>query len=180
MKTKIIIILSVLLAIFIYISQTKVKPEVIIKTKITYDTIREVVDNTKPQQIKKVYIKIPFETVINDTITQVIYKDKEVNEYKYLDSLKNGIVKSTILADKIYKRDIELITFNKNTEISTTKIHFKSSFYVGGTILLNKNYNVLNPTINVYYNNRNKWLGGLGVGVINNEPNINLTFAIKL
>lgn len=182
MKTKIIIILGVLLVLFVYLYQTKEKIiKTVTKTEIKYDTITQVIDNTKPQQIKKVYIKVPIETIITDTITKIVYKDKEVNEYKYIDTLKNGVVKATILADNIYKRDIELETFNKTTIINTTKTVFKPQVYLGGTTTFNFKKEPLNVGIGVFYV-RHKWLGGIGIGynIINNQMTTNITFALKL
>jgi len=176
---KIIGILVVLLIICLYLIFIE-KPEVIVKTETVIKTVYDTIDNTKPQQIKKVYIKVPDTIIKNDTITKVIYKDKEVNEYKYTDTLKNGIIKSTILADNIYKRDISLKTTDTiiNTEVIRTLN--KSQLFIGGTMNLSKDLNALNPTLGLYYNRRNKFILGAGVGISNNQANVNVTFAIKL
>jgi len=177
---KINVILVVLLIICVYLLFTEDKPEVITKTETKIEYVTDIIDNTKPQQIVEKIIKVPKEVIVNDTITKIIYKDKEVNEYKYLDSLSNGIVKSTILADNIYKRDLELETFNTTKTIETTKTIYKSSLFIGGTMNLSNDLNVLNPTVGLYYNRKSKFLVGAGVGISNNKANINLTFAIKL
>ena len=176
---KIIGILVVLLIICLYLIFNE-KPEVIVKTETVIETVYDTIDNTKPQQIKKVYIKVPDTIIKNDTITKVIYKDKEVNEYKYIDTLKNGVVKSTILADNIYKRDISLETTDTIINTEVTKTFNKSQLFIGGTMNLSKDLNALNPSIGLYYNRRNKFILGAGVGISNNQANVNVTFAINI
>ena len=175
---KLIIILTLALAVSLYFLLNKEKPEVITKTETIIEKHFDTIDNTKPTEVKKVYIKIPV--VTNDTITKIVYKDKQVNQYKYTDTLKNGIVKSTILADKIYKRDISLVTTDTIIKTEVITVRNKSVLFVGGTIALKKDLEPLNPTLSLYYNRQNKWLGGVGVGYSDGKPNINLTFAIKL
>ena len=177
---KINLILVVLLIILVYLLFNKEEPEVITKTNTVIETKYDTIDNTKPQQIKKVYVKISDTIVKNDTITKIVYKDKEVNQYKYTDTLKNGIVKSTIIADKIYKRDISLKTTDTIINTETIRAINKSTLFVGGTITLDKNYKPLNQTLGLFYNRKNKWLGGVGLGYSDGKPNINVAFAIKL
>lgn len=177
---KTIIILVVLLLISVYLLFNKDKPEVITKTETIIENHYDTIYNTKPQQIKNVYIKIPVETIINDTITKIVYKDKEVNQYKYIDTLKNGIVKSTILADNIYKRDISLKTTDTIIKNETIITRNKSSLFIGGTITLDNNYKPLNPSLGLFYNRQNKWLAGVGLGYSESNINYNITLAIKL
>ena len=177
---KINVILVVLLIILIYLLFNKEEPEVITKTETIIETKYDTIDNTKPQQIKKVYVKIPDTIIKNDTITKVIYKDKEVLEYKYKDTLENGVLTSTILADNIYKRDISLETTDTIINTETIRTINKSTLFVGGTITLDNNYKPLNQTLGLFYNRKNKWLGGVGLGYQNGSVNYNLTFAISL
>lgn len=152
----------------------------VIKTKIKYDTITQIVDNTKPQQIKTVKVKVPIEVpkIINnyDTITEIVYKEVQTNEYKYKDVLKNGIIEETILADNIYKRDVKLTTFDKTIE----KTVIKSNFYIGGTTTLNFDKSFSNASLGLFYSHKNKFLLGTSLGHNLKQPNVNLTLAIKL
>jgi hypothetical protein len=175
-KNKIIAILIILLVVISYLYFER-EDKIITKVETKYDTITKVIDNTKPQSIRKIYIKITDTIDKNDTITKIIYKKKEVKKYRYKDTLKNGIITSTILADNIYKRDVKLKTFNKTTII--TKERFKSQLYFGGSVILNNDKSVLNTSINGYYTHKNKWLLGAGVGYSYKQPNVTLTFAIK-
>ncbi len=179
MKDKIIIALSIALAIllYLYLSKDEVIKEVT-KTEIRIDTITKVIDNTKPTEIKRVVIRVPVEVIKTDTITKVIYKDKEVTRYKYIDSLTNGIIKSIILADNIYKRDVTLKTFNKTITTETIRTVVKSDLYFGGMITLGQNKSVLNKSLNVFYTHKGKWLitGGFGYSDV---PNISFGIALK-
>ena len=120
MKTRNILILVILLAISFYIGFKSNKVEIVKTNTVTkIDTITNVIDNTKPTKIEKVFIKVPDTITVtkNDTvkIDRVVFKDKQVNKYTYVDTVKNGRLEATILADTIYKRDIKLTTFNKET-----------------------------------------------------------------
>lgn len=195
MKNKISIMLGILVIVFTFLYFSK--PEIVktkTVTKTVIDTVTVIKDNTKPTKIKKVYIKITdtIKEIINDTLTveKIIYKDKEVNQYKYTDSLENGIVNSVILADKIYKRDITLRTFNKHTTVETTNTIVKSEWYFGSVITLDFNKSIRNASLNAFYTHRNKFLltGGIGYDVykvvIPNTQNIvdrnNLTFSLGI
>jgi hypothetical protein len=179
-KLNIVLIISIGILLWLYFSKEVVEKEVI-KTVIKYDTIINTIDNTKPQKIKKVYIRITDTIKESDTITKIVYKDKEVNKYTYRDTLKNGVLTSTILADNIYKRDITLQTFNKTETTTITKTVFKSTLYVGGMITSDLDKSLNNASINVYYTHRNKFLitGGLGYGIKTDKPTINIGAAIK-
>ena len=177
---KIIGILVVLLIICLYLIFNKEQPE--IKTYTTFkiiDTESKVVD-TKPISVKLVNIKVPVKEPFETKVTDTVWRDKEVKQYTYKDSLKNGILTSVILADNIYKRDVSLKTTDTiiNTEVIRTLN--KSQLFIGGTMNLSKDLNALNPTLSLYYNRRNKFILGTGVGISNNQANVNVTFAIKL
>ena len=92
---KILPYIFIIVLLYLYFS----KPEIVktvTKTEVKYDTIKKIIDNTKPQSIKKVYIRIKDTIKESDTVTKVIYKDKEVNKYTYKDTLQNGVLESTI------------------------------------------------------------------------------------
>jgi len=179
-RLNIILIVVIGILLWLYFSKEVVEKEVI-KTEIKYDTIINTIDNTKPQKIKKVYIRLIDTIKESDTITKIVYKDKEVNQYKYKDSLENGIIESTILADNIYKRDVTLQTFNKTETTNITKTIFKSSLYFGGMITSDLDKSLNNASINVYYTHRNKFLltGGLGYGMKTDKPTVNIGLAFK-
>jgi hypothetical protein len=182
MKSKINIILIIVVGVllWLYFYKEVVEKEVV-KTVVKYDTIINTIDNTKPQQIKKVYIRITDTIKESDTITKIVYKDKEVNKYTYKDTLKNGVLTSIILADNIYKRDITLQTFNKTEKTTITKTVFKSALYVGGMITSDLDKSLSNASMNVYYTHRNKFLltGGLGYGIKTDKPTVNIGLAFK-
>ena len=179
-KLNILLVISLGIVLWMYLTKEVVAKEVT-KTVTLYDTITKIVDNTKPTEVKKVYIKVADTIVKNDTITKVIYKDKEVNQYKYTDTLQNGILESTILADKIYKRDIKLTTFNKNTTTNTVKTIVKSELYFGSIFMFSPTKELENTSINAFYTHKNKWLitGGVGYNSIEKKPNISLGIALK-
>lgn len=184
MKTRNIIILFVLLALAFYIGFKSNKVEVV-KTKTEtvtkYDTITKIVDNTKPTKIEKVYIKVP--EIVHDTIklskTDTIYKNKEVSKYTYIDTLSNGRLTSTILADTIYKRNIKLETFNKETINTTTNTVIQSNIMIG--IDTNINRGIQQSSLNMYYIHKDKWLlkGGLGFDFANQNHFYSFGVAFK-
>ena len=181
MKDKIIIGLGIALAIVLFFLFQK--PKVVVETQTTYDTIIETrldtIDNTKPTEIKEVIVKVPITKY--DTIEKVVYKDVKTNRYTYLDTLSNGIVNSTIFADKIYERSISLKTFDKTIVKNVKETIVMNTWYVGGTVNLNQNKNVLNQSLNVFYTHKGKWMIGGGLGYSNDSKEIYfpLTFAVK-
>ena len=181
-KNRIIFILSLVLCIvlWLYFAKEETIKEVT-KTVTKYDTITNTIDNTKPQQIKEVTIKITDTIKESDTITKIVYKDKIVKKFQYKDTLSNGVLNSTILADNIYSRKIQLTTFNKETTKETVKTVVKSSFYVGGMITSDLNKSIVNTSINTYYTHKNKFLlnAGLGYGIKTDKPTVNIGFAIR-
>ena len=176
-KTTIILILSILLLIMSYLYFKK-QPETV-KIVTSYDTITKIIDNTKPSVVRKIYIKVPkiVEKTTNSVSTiDTIYVNKEVQKYTYKDTLQNGVLESTILADNIYKRDIKLTTFNKNTTI--TKV--QSSLYFGSIVNV-YDRSILNISSNAFYTHKNKWLitGGVGFNTINNKINYSIGVGFK-
>lgn len=181
-KSKIIIILSILLAILLWLYFAKEEViKTVTKTVTKYDTIVNTIDNTKPQQISKITIRVTDTIKQNDTITKIVFRNKLVNKYNYVDTFENGTINETILADTIYKRDVKLTTFNKETETETIKTVVKSSFYVGGMITSELDKTIINTSVNGYYTHKNKFLltAGLGYGIQTNKPTANIGFAIK-
>ena len=158
---KIIPYIFIIVLLYLYFS----KPEVVktvTKTEVKYDTIKKIIDNTKPQSIKKVYIRIKDTIKESDTVTKVVYKDKEVNRYTYKDTLQNGVLESTIFADMIYKRNIKLTTFNKTTTTETTNTIIQSNLFLGADVNFS-NY-VHSLSLNLYYVHKDKWLAKIGIG----------------
>lgn len=186
MKNNIITILGLAVALLLYLYFSK--PTVIgtvTETIIEHDTIIKTIDNTKPQTIKKVFIKVPvmvYDTISNTIVkTNTIYRDKEVTKYVYKDTLENGVLTSTLLADMIYKRSIELKTFNTTTTTTTTNTVAQSMLMFGPSGILNFTGELKNININVYYVHKDKWLvhGGAGYLIDVKEPVINIGTAFK-
>ena len=174
MKNKIIIALAIATAILAWLYFSK--PEIIktvIKTETRIDTITRTIDNTKPQEIKTITIRIPDTIRINktDTITRIEYHDQITNQYKYKDSLENGTITSTIIADKIYDRQIQLKTYNKTTTTEITNTIVKSQFYSGPGFQFNEG-SLQAATANIYYTHKNKFLiiGGAGYSFEATKP----------
>ena len=158
---KIIPYIFIIVLLYLYFS----KPEIVktvTKTEVKYDTIKKIIDNTKPQSIKKVYIRIKDTIQESDTVTKVVYKDKEVNKYTYKDTLQNGVLESTIFADMIYKRNIKLTTFNETTTTETTNTIIQSNLFLGTDVNFS-NY-VHSLSLNLYYVHKDKWLAKIGIG----------------
>jgi len=183
-KNQVIFVLSVLLFILVslHLNKDEVVKEVI-KTVVKYDTITNVVDNTKPTKIVIKEIKVPITKydTITDTVIDTIYKDKKVKEYTYTNTFENGRLKSVILADHIYNRDIEFTSFNKESTTNTTTTIVQSNLFVGMTTSLNLDKTVDNAVISGYYVRKNKWLinAGLGYSVTSNKPIVSMGFALK-
>ncbi len=182
MKTRNILTFVILLLLAFYIGFKSNKVEVIKTNTITkIDTITKVVDNTKPTKIEKVFIKVPDTITVtkNDTVKvdRVVFKDKEVNKYTYVDTVKNGRLEATILADTIYKRDIKLTTFNKETT--------KDNFIIPSNIMMgldtNINKGIHQTSLNLYYIHKDKWLlkGGFGYDLVNQNHFYSFGVAFK-
>lgn len=170
--------LAIIILLYLFFNKPEiVRTKTVTKTKI--DTITKIVDNTKPQKIEKVYIKVTDTVRKNDTIEKVVFKDKEVNKYTYVDSLENGVLESTILADKIYKRDIKLSTFNKETETTTTHYITQSNLWIGTNLNFNKS--IESQSIKLYYQHKRKFIlsGGIGYSYINNNTFYSVGLAIR-
>lgn len=142
------------------------KPEIVkteTKTEIKYKTITKTIDNTKPTKIEKVFIQITDTIQVNDTIEKVVFKDLKVNKYTYVDSLANGVLESVILADKIYKRDITLKTFNKEEKTTITNYIVKSNLWIGTNINFSKGFQ--SQSLRLYYQHKDKFIINAGVGL---------------
>ena len=156
----------------------------VIKTKtetvIKYDTITKIVDNTKPTKIEKVVIEVP-KNIANTQLDTVYIESKQVttNKYTYIDTLENGLLKSTIWADKIFKRSIELTTFNKETKTTTTNTVIKNSVMLG--VDTNINSGIQQTSLNLYFVRGDKWLvkGGLGYDIARQSHFYSVGLAIK-
>lgn len=178
MKKTVAIIGLIILCIYLFFD----KEDESIKTYTTYEIKQEesTLIDTKPKEVKLVTIKVPVKEPFETKVTDTVWEDKEVKQYTYKDSLKNGILTSIILADKIYKRDISLKTTDTIINIETIRTLNKSQLFIGGTMTLNNNYKPLNPSLGLFYNRKNKWLGGVGIGYMGGAVNYSVTFAIKL
>lgn len=169
---------AIIVLIVLYFS----KPEIVktkTETKIKYNTITKVIDNTKPTKIEKVFYKVTDTVRLNDTIEKVVFKDIKVNKYTYVDTLKNGVLNSVILADKIYKRDIKLTTFDKETEKTTTNYIVKSNLWIG----TNTNFSKVleSQSVKLYYQHKDKFIlnAGAGYSFINNNTFYSVGLAIR-
>lgn len=175
-----IFIFIVLLAFYIGFKSNKVE---IVKTKTEtvtkYDTITNIIDNTKPERVRKVFIPVTDTVISHDTIKEVVFRDKKVNEYTYIDSLENGRLESVILADTIYKRSIKLDVYNKNTETTITNTVVKNSIMLG--VDTNIQGGIQQSSLNLYFINKDKWLikGGLGYDFSSQNAFYSVGFAIK-
>jgi len=182
MKNKIITTLAISLSIILWLYFTKEETiKTVTKTEIKYDTITNTIDNTKPNKITRITIRVADTVKENDTITKIIYKDKLVNRFQYTDVFENGIVDSDIVADTIYQRNVKLTTFNKTETTTVTNTLFKSSLYVGGMLTSDFNKSISNVSINAYYTHRNKFLltTGLGYGIDTDKPTVNVGLAFR-
>ena len=112
-------------------------------------------------------------------VLDTVFKDKEVKKYIYIDTLKNGLLESTILADNIYKRSIKLETFNKNTETTTTNTIIKNSVMMG--VDTNLSSGIQQTSLNLYFIKGDKFLikGGFGFDFPRKKPFYSVGFAYK-
>jgi len=179
-KNKIILCLTAFSLIFMYLYFSKDNEvKEVVKTVVKYDTIFKTIDNTKPIEIKEVTIKIPYK------VTDTIYKDLpltiKTKRHVYIDSLANGVINSVIFSDKIYKRNVSLKTFNKETTTTIEKIIVKSNLFVGASTSFNFNQSINNITIDGYYIHKNKWLLNTGVGysLESRKPIVKIGIGIK-
>lgn len=182
-NNKLVLGLAIALAIMLWLFF--MKPDIVkevVTTVVKYDTITKTVDNTKPTEIKKVTIRLTDTIFVNDTIRKVVFKDKIVSQYKYKDSLENGVVEATILADTIYKRDIKLTVFNKTTTTEIVRTVVQSKFYVGSNMQFDKANGMTFASANLYYTHKNKWMVGAGYGYNFQfeKPQFSITLAIPL
>lgn len=174
MKNKIILFLSAVIVILGYFAFQKstIKTEVKTVEKIVKQI--DTIEISKPQKIKKVYVKVPSK--ISDTI----FVSKEAKEFIYKDTLKNGILKSSIFADTIYKRSIHLTTFNKETHTEVKKEVFKPVFYVAPSVSMRGLKEIRNLSLNGFIASKKLLFGvGAGVDIQTREPTVNATIGFK-
>ena len=178
--------IATIILLFLYFT----KPEIIETVTVTETVIEKVtdtIDNTKPTKIKKVYIKVPVQKTVHDTIEKrvehlkFVYLDKEVNQYTYKDSLANGVLTSTILADSIYKRSIKLSTFNETTTTEITNTIVKPLLFIGLNASMTFDKKFDSGNINLYYVHKDKFLlnGGVGYNAIIEKETFNVGLALK-
>ena len=178
-----ITIVGLLFAIVFFIGYKSNKTEIVktkTKTITKYDTITKTIDNTKPTKIEKVYIKVTDTVRDIKTEQRIIYKEKEVSKYTYVDSLENGRIESTIIADTIYKRDVKLEVFNKTIQQTTTNTVVKSSVMLG--VDTNIMQGVQQSSLNLYFVNKDRYIlkGGFGFDFKSNNAFWSVGIAIKL
>ena len=174
-KTQIIIILGLILVIAFLLTREETVKTV---TKVEFIPTIEQKFNTKPVEVKMHTIKVPIQ-IPNDTIRDTIYKDISTKKYSFKDTLPNGVIESTILADNIYKRDVKLTTFDKHT--TTTNTIVKSNLFLGATVSSMNKTQINQASLNLYYVHKDKFIVGAGTGYdfISNQPITNFTLAIK-
>ena len=165
MKVKIIIFQSVLILILCYFLFSNSNTEVKVVEKIV--KVTDTIWQTKPQQIKKVFVSVPNKK-----------NKKETKEFIYKDTLKNGILNASIFADTIYNRQIEMITFNKETTIE--KIKFKPSFYIAPSVDMQGFDKVKNIELKGYLSGGKLMIGsGVGVDLNTNEAYVPVTIGFR-
>lgn len=100
------------------------------------------------------------DSIVKDTV----YLDKEVKLYSYIDTLENGIIKSRIIADNIYSRNIELETFKEIVTTETTNTIVKSMIFLN--VGANKYIEgpIRDAQVGVDYTRKDKWRVGINGG----------------
>jgi len=156
----VLIIITIVSLWFGFNKQAEIKT--VTKTKIEYIPQEEKVENTQPTSVEIQTIKVPVYK--NSHTTDTIYLDKEVKKYSYRDSLPNGIITATILADNIYSRSVKLNTFNK--EITTTTDHYivKSMLFLDVGVNKHIKDEIRDINIGVNYTRKDKWRIGFNTG----------------
>ena len=149
MIKKIVIFQTLVIAVLIYFLFGNAEPEIKVVEKIV--KVTDTIWQSKPQKIKKVFVSVPNKAI-----------KKETKEFIYKDTLKNGILNASIFADTIYQRNIEMITFNKETTIE--KIKIKPSIYIAPTLGIQGLNEVKNIGVKAYLSG-GKLLIGSGVSI---------------
>lgn len=171
-KNRIIIILSIITVISLWFGfHNKGITETVTTTKIEVIPQTSRLNNTRPVSVKLHTIKVP---VINDSIVRdTIYLDKEVKLYSYIDTLENGIIKSSIAADNIYSRSIELETFKEKITTETTNTIVKSMIFLNVGANKYIEGSIRDIQVGVDYTRKDKWRIGVNGGY---DFNIKSTF----
>lgn len=149
MIKKIAIFQTLVIAVLLYFLFGNTEKEIKVVEKIV--KLTDTVWQSKPQKIKRVFVSVPNKET-----------KKETREFIYKDTLKNGILNASIFADTIYQRNIEMVTFNKETTIE--KIKFKPSFYIAPTVGMQELNEVKNIGLKAYLSG-GKLLIGSGVSI---------------
>lgn len=152
MKTK--IILTQTLAIIILAYFLFQKPDIQTEIK-TVEKIVKVVDTfyvSKPSRIREVIVEIEKDTPI------------KTKEFIYKDTIKTAFLTSTITADNIYSRKIDIVLHEKHIETEIKRSVFKPRFYIGNGITFSDNRSVENITLEASLATKRFLIGG-GVGV---------------
>lgn len=168
-------IVVIFFSLYFYLKGDEVK--VIEKTRIEYIPEVSKLPNTKPRKVELKTIKVPV-VVPGATVTDTVYKDKEVKKYTYIDSLKNGVVTSTIISDHIYDRSVELKTSTKKiTEYvvpNSLFINLESShFFTGGM-------NDLEVSVDYTFKNKFRIGYSQGYNFVIKEPTYGFKIGIPL
>jgi len=184
LKNKIIIALSIAVVILLWFVLSKDQiVKTVTTTKIEYIPQVSKIESSKPIEVKLIKIKVPVPIKTVEKTTDTIWEEKEVKKYSYLDSLSNGIIKSTIIADNIYERSIELKTFDKVITKETTNTIVQNSLFLSfgvNKFLSTKEIKDLNVSID--FTKNNKWRIGAtgGYDLKLKEPFIGVKFGIPL
>lgn len=161
MKIKIALSIIIVILLWLVLSKDEIVKTV---TKTTIEFIPEVskIITSKPKEIKIIKIKVPV--VVNSTTTDTIWRNKEVKKYSYIDTLSNGIIKATIVADNIYSRSLELETFNKIITKETTNTIVQNSLFLNFGVNRYVNKDLRDINISIDFTKKNKWRFGTVVG----------------
>jgi len=131
---------------------------------------------SKPVKISSISYQTPPKITILNGIEVVTKSGEKVrtNKFEYIDSIPDGVIKSTILADTIYSRSLNYFRNVKETQITTTEkvIAFDNRTYLGlytmfgnyGSVFTLEDYRWRSTGIEMI-NARNKWYWGASLGI---------------
>lgn len=185
-KNKIIIALSVAVAVLIYIAFNKEEVvETLTTTKIEYIPETSTIIDLPPVSITPTTIKVPVpvEVTKDSIVRDTVYMDIEAKKYTYKDSLPNGVITSNIIADNIYRRDVQLETFQKKVTTKTTNTIVQSSLFLN--VGINRYINtktIRDVNVGIDYTMKNKWRAGLtgGYDFIQKDPFVGIKVGVPL
>ena len=182
-KNKIIIALSISTLVLIWLVFSKDEViESVTTTKIEYIPRVSELPNTKPAEVRLIKIKVPTTVNTVEKVTDTIWKDKEVKEYSYVDSLPNGVITSTIIADNIYNRSVKLKTLDKVVTSKTVNTIVKDALFLefGANQYVDRSVRDVNLSID--FTRKNKWRIGVtgGYDFMIKDAFVGLKFGIPL